>query len=367
MQSITIGKFTREVGTQAISLARKLPSPMKRPLKYSLQKLGYRQAVPAKEPLPVFKVFRGTDGNEFELFRGYRKRIWPKTWDEMLRGRQEPSLDTVMRLRYLDQGRDQAAEMAAFLAKSGVSISGKDTLEVGCLNGATCFALAELGARRVWGLDVPANFVTSKQVTDEAIEYWSDYLTTFRKNVGTAFDREANSEVSAKVRFRDQSISDLTDVERFDVIMSWNTLEHVLDPAAAFRAMYRALRPGGFACHRYHPFFCESGAHFDTLDFHWGHVRLAPNDFERYIREVHPDELQIADYRFNRTLNRMTMADLKDTVRNAGFEMRVFRPITDSTKRIARKVMAQCKANYPSLSMADLLTCCVWFLLKKPN
>jgi 2-polyprenyl-3-methyl-5-hydroxy-6-metoxy-1,4-benzoquinol methylase len=318
--------------------------------------------------MAVFGEFTDAKQNSFKLLRGYRQKIWPLVWDEMLQNRAEPNRESVIKLKVLDHGREQAKEMRAFLALAGASIEGTDVLEVGCFNGAATFALAELGARRVEGLDVPANFVPYMPANAQAIEEWSTYLTTFREHVGTAFDRDCEDSVSRKVKFRHQDITDLEDEEEWDIIVSWDTLEHVLDPPVAFQAMYRALRPGGIACHRYHPFFCESGAHFDTLDFPWGHVRLGPHDFQQYVRQMRPDEIDVADYRFNRTINRMSFADLKNAVRAAGFQMLSFLPVTSNPwMQLETDFLVQCQANYPTVSLQDLLTSQVWILLKKPS
>ena len=81
----------------------------------------------------------------------------------------------------------------------------------------------------------------------------------------------------------------------FDAIVSYEVLEHVQRPEAAFAAMARLLRPGGIAYHDYNPFFSVNGGHSPcTLAIPWGHVRLDAADFRRYLEELRPTEVEQA-------------------------------------------------------------------------
>ena len=40
-----------------------------------------------------------------------------------------------------------------------------------------------------------------------------------------------------------------------DLILSWDTLEHLANPKKAFEEMYKLLKPGGFTFHEYNSFF----------------------------------------------------------------------------------------------------------------
>ena len=42
----------------------------------------------------------------------------------------------------------------------------------------------------------------------------------------------------------------------------------------------------GIVFNKYNPFFCQGGGHsLCSLDFPWGHVRLTPIEFDRYMEE----------------------------------------------------------------------------------
>src|SRR4029079_979735 len=92
----------------------------------------------------------------------------------------------------------------------------------------------------------------------------------------------------------------------FDVIVSFEVLEHAARPAATFAAIHRLLKPGGVGYHDYNPFFSLIGGHsLCTLDFAWGHARLDHDDFERYLREVRPDAVAQTLRFYDESLNRM--------------------------------------------------------------
>ena len=107
----------------------------------------------------------------------------------------------------------------------------------------------------------------------------------------------------------------------FDAIVSFEVLEHVQDPRAAFTAMARLLRPGGIVYHDYNPFFAANGGHsLCTLDFPWGHA-LDAADFKRYVADLRPDEFDQALRFYSESLNRMTRAELRDSIADAGLDL----------------------------------------------
>ena len=59
--------------------------------------------------------------------------------------------------------------------------------------------------------------------------------------------------------------------------------------------MYRLLNPGGLMMHHLNPIWSENGGHaLGTLDSPWLHVVLKEKEFERYLKEIHPFESDIA-------------------------------------------------------------------------
>jgi 2-polyprenyl-3-methyl-5-hydroxy-6-metoxy-1,4-benzoquinol methylase len=306
-------------------------------------------------------------GHRFDLLRGYRSAIWPMNWDKMIQERALPTRDTVRGLQSLSKGRSQVAAIADFLAVYGLSIEGRHVLEVGCFDGAACYAMKESGARQVHGVDWSRNFVTSSQFEESELRSNKVWLEGLRVSVKEEFAADLRGTTALEeVSFRDADIANLDEDEKYDLVVSSETVEHLLDASKAFAAMYKGLRKGGISVHRYHPFFCETGAHFDVLDFPWGHVRLNSEDFRRYIREFRPEEQDIAEYRFFRTINRFTISQLAEIATAAGFEIiEVFAPVSGWDK-VTGAIYREARRNYPNVSLADLTATNVWLLLRKP-
>ena len=313
----------------------------------------------------VIGQFLDDCGNSFDLYEGYRKKIWPGSWAD-ISSRRTDSHDKNKEIATIYHGRRQVANMEAFIGEWGLSFSGKDILEIGAFSGAAAFAIAELGANNVQGIDVPSNFIATDIHTHEEINEWSKYLKDYREFVGKLFESKTNIQLRSKVKFRDLDVADLSGSSLWDMIVSWETLEHVSDPSAAFKSMYRALRPGGYVCHHYHPFFCESGGHYDTLDLPWGHVRLSPTNLKKYVRQFRQDEESISIYRLFKTLNRMTLSDLGSVISESGFEVITIEPVRDYGKKVELSILEECRLNYPNISIQDLTSSGVWVLAVKP-
>ena len=183
------------------------------------------------------------------------------------------------------------------------------------------------------------------------------------------YRRTAGEAIGKKVVFREDDIcSPGVPSESVDVIFSWEVMEHVGDPAAAFNEMYRMLRPGGFVFHEYNPFFSINGGHsLCTLDFLWGHARLTAADFERYLDEVRPAEKGLALAFYHNNLNRMTLSDLQRHVADAGFTPLSVLPWSKRKhlELVTKDVLRQCVDVYPPATLADLISPVVWVLLQK--
>jgi SAM-dependent methyltransferase len=322
-----------------------------------------------KKQLSSFKItgeFIDSRGYKFQLLNGYRNLLWGMDWEGMNKDRSLPTPETIKKLGYLLKGRDQVADLVRFLSICGYKLEGRDVLEIGCFDGAACYALTEMGARFVHGIDYAEGFIPSIDPTDADIDLQRNWHEALRDSVRQEF--MSNSEVCRPedVTFSDQDISNLVEKGKYDLVLSISTLEHVLNPKKAFKAMFDALRPGGISYHNYHPFFCINGGHFDTCDFPWGHVRLNNDDFRRYISAFRPNEVDISEYRFFRTMNRLTLKELKDIATNTGFKVVEFYSYGSTYNDITPEIYSQCKDNYKTLTLEDLTASNVTILLEKP-
>ncbi|MFY9462921.1 MAG: class I SAM-dependent methyltransferase, partial [Candidatus Sungiibacteriota bacterium] len=110
-------------------------------------------------------------------------------------------------------GKNLASDRAAVIAE--LSWKGKTVLDIGCGTGETAYLIAKKAARRVVGLDYSA----------EAIA------------VATAAYQQVN------LFFEKKDIKDMK--EKFDVIITMGTLEHIDDPLALLKKCKSMLNPGG--------------------------------------------------------------------------------------------------------------------------
>ena len=311
--------------------------------------------------------FVAEDGQAYPRIRGLREAICPN-WQLALKPRREGTRFEIDR-KQIEDKKTEVLRAERFLRTHGLTLEGKDVLEVGCHAGIQTYMLAELGARSVHGIDIPEYGVRQAcdlEVEGADLELQSNRLTQTRKDVSRVFSPEAVS----KVFFDDLSIEQLNAASRYDVIISWKTLEHVEHPGQAFRRMFAALRPGGFCFHEYNPFFCFNGGHtLCTLDFLYGHCRLGAGDFKRYVKQFRSEEERIAIEFYEHNLNRMTLADLERYVDSVGFETISIVPWMEMAglDKFDGRVLNQVRAHYPTVTEKDLLAGYVWVLLKKPG
>jgi SAM-dependent methyltransferase len=251
-------------------------------------------------------------------------------------------------------------------AVTGRSLTGS-ILEIGCDDGAVAFQLALLDGTEVVASDVARYYVAQQpgRLEDGDLQAQRVALSSLRERA-----RHFASVPSGKVEFVEDDIcaSGLKS-EGFDVIVSFEVLEHVVPSGAAFTSMARLLARGGVAYHEYNPFFSVVGGHsLCTLDMAWGHARLEPDDFERYLSEIRPAELDQALRFYQQNLNRMTLADLRLAVEQSGLELVALLPWTDRTLAtdLTAPIVSEVQRAYPSARVEDLLATFVSVVIRKP-
>ncbi len=108
----------------------------------------------------------------------------------------------------------------------------------------------------------------------------------------------------------------------FDAIVSFEMLEHVQRHGLPSPRWPASCGPAASCTTTTTPSSARrAGTRLCTLAFPWGHARLDAADFERYVRELRPTELDQALRFYRESLNRMTLADLRAAVVGAGLEL----------------------------------------------
>lgn len=316
--------------------------------------------------------FVDSKGNEFQRLDGYRDLIVPR-WPGMFVPQPDPPVVTK---NEIVGSRTGVAETERFLQIHGFSLVGAEVLEVGCHGGTHAYAMAELGASHVDGIDVPEYGVRenhAKEVNTEAIGTQSRWLKALRQKVLHLYEVEnagRGGAIGDNVELFDMDIAILEKTNAYDAIISWATLEHITKPETAIKNMYNALRPGGICWHVYNPFFGIDGGHsLCTLDFPYGHVRLSAADFEGYIRTYRPEEFRVAMNFYQNSLGRLTMSDLCRYCEKAGFRIlsMIAWPNNDDLQSLDKTILSQCRDLYPTITVCDLISVRIQALFVKPN
>ena len=245
-------------------------------------------------------------------------------------------------------------------------------LEVGCYDGAMAFQLARRPDTQVIASDLARFYVIQRPGEVDAATLAADIdaqqgtLATLRERARLAGDAPPGA-----VEFIEDDITQSSQpADSFDAILSFEVLEHVQDPHGAFAAMARLLRPGGVAYHDYNPFFSVNGGHsMCTLAIPWGHARLDADDFRRYLEELRPTEIDQAMRFYEESLNRMSLADLRGIVDDAGLELVAVMPWFErkQTQEATTVALAEVRRIYPSVTIEDLLATFVSVIARKPG
>lgn len=279
--------------------------------------------------------------------------------DELLAGRARQAVGSV------------ADAAALSLSLAGQAPEGR-VLEIGCYDGAIAFQLAGRPNTRVVASDLARYYLVQEPgstISDDIARQEAD-LAQLRARARKA-SGETSGESGGDVEFVEDDITDSRlEPGSFDAILSFEVLEHVADPAATFNSIARLLRPGGTTYHVYNPFFSVNGGHsLCTLDFAWGHARLDPSDFERYLREIRPHETDQALRFYEESLNRMTLAGLREAIDGAALELLAVLPWADRSlvKQIGPDIVAEVQAVHPTATELDLLATYVTVIARRPG
>lgn len=173
---------------------------------------------------------------------------------------------------------------------------GGSVLDYGCGAGHTCVIAAQRGARRVLGVDRESVDFARQQVEDRY------------------------PELRARIEFR--QIADATEVgdERFDLVISKNTFEHVDDPPLYVADMSRLLAADGelvigFGALWKSPY----GGHINFMTkLPWAHLMFPEEVILRERRRYRPDEDPSRFEEVKGGLNRMTLGRFREVMAASG-------------------------------------------------
>ncbi|OQA99404.1 MAG: bifunctional 3-demethylubiquinone-9 3-methyltransferase/ 2-octaprenyl-6-hydroxy phenol methylase [Bacteroidetes bacterium ADurb.Bin217] len=344
-------------------MLRALISYIAKKVKQSSFVLNYLEAPINELQFPSSGVFTDSKGDSFEIRKGLRSLIKPG-WEAMFEPKPAiPSNQYIATCK--KNGKLLAQKLLLTAARYGKPIQTSHILEIGCNTGAASYWLAELGAKKVTGTEFSGYKVESvtSETTTQALQEITNDLLFMRTELAKSFINHY------AVSFVDDDIcNSQLPQQSFDIICSWDVLEHLHNTKQAFASMAQLLKSGGLLIHDYNPFFSINGGHsLCTLDFVWGHARLREKDFETYISMYRPNEQEQALSFYYKGLNRMSIADLQEQVIEAGFTIVACIPFTrpQHINTLNQTIIHQVQRIYPRVTALDLVSPRVLLVARK--
>jgi len=310
----------------------------------------------------VIGDFKDSFDNNYDLIAGLRSKIKPG-WQAMLNPANKNRIPTKAELKTtLFESKRHIKNLKRTLNSFDVNLKEKSILEIGCYNGIKTYLLGLENCQSVIGSDVTFYYENHTNKVNS-------YLDRLRQEVFNLFSESERNVINQKIKFVEDDISksSLPD-NSFDVITSWETLEHIIDVDSAFANIRRILKPDGIAVHQYNPFFSLNGGHsLCTIDFLWGHCRLNQKDVLRYFKELRPAEYQLASSFYLDSLNRLTLNDLRSASAKAELEILALIPFVKKANLSVYKdnFYKETKQHYPTVEPTDLISPVVWVIHRK--
>lgn len=327
-----------------------------------------------KKNYVCFGTFKDHRNNHHPLLMGLRQDLKPG-WQTMLaqnNGLNLPAKEETTQIK--NYAVKKTREMAHLLSRISFDLKGKTILEIGCNDGSKSFSLTAFYPRKIIAADVISYYLNERineKQTAKAKNRQRKFMEKLREETKQTFLNEKKIYQPDRVLFVEDDIcNSRLPATSFDLICSWEVLEHLANPDSAFAQIYRLLKPNGFTFHEYNPFFCLAGGHsLCTLDFYWGHTRLDERDFYRYLKEVRPQEIELAKRFYKYNLNRMTLNNLRTLSRKHHLSIIEFItwPSNQDLELVDEEIYSQTKNIYPSLCLGDLITPRVWLVQQKIN
>ena len=266
------------------------------------------------EPEAMTTTFTRDDGREIGIVPGFRERalgyrpaVTPKPgWSDEDYGaaaakklrRFERLLETVKRWR--------------------PELAGARVLDVGCGDAANCVLMATQPVREVVGIDLYLPLLDASEKSAPARRL-ADALA--REAGAASGAAQALSRLPLRLEVMEAGRMSFDDAT-FDVLISRSAMEHLSPIEGALAEMARVVRPGGLVHHSIDPFYWPRGCHKrGVVDIPWAHARLTLGEYHRFVAAREGAERAAERTRRLETLNRLTLAQWRDTIAAGPFEV----------------------------------------------
>lgn len=319
------------------------------------------------QSMPKIGSFVDSTGHEHIMYGGLRSKLKPG-WENVF-NQEAASFDKSPQAvqNIVNYGNLSFDRIEPLINIYAGGIKGKKVLDIGCNHGGTSFVFAEKGASQVVGTEFSGYKIdavdNTQEKTESSLQEVNQGLKDLREEVSKKFQNKE------RVSFADDDICNTSlEKNQFDLISSWDVLEHLHDPEKSMKSMYDLLKPGGYAIHEYNPFFSAIGGHSaSTIDFMWGHVLLNNKDFEKFCHEKQPERAKKAISFYQNGLNRMTIHGLQEAAEKANLEFitMIRFPKEQYLRMVDEFILKRAQENYPSLDLNDLINYKILVVLKK--
>lgn len=310
--------------------------------------------------------FTDRNGNKHMLYEGFRTKIRPG-WEQVFQEDGKSFNQSPQRIETIAQNGKIAVErIEPIINLYSSGIKNSRILEIGCYAGGTTYAFAEKGAFEVIGSDFSGyrvQSIDSKKNEKDELKEVNENLKELRNLVRDKFSD------TLKASFVDDDICNSTlKSDSFDIICSWDVLEHLHNPLQAFKNIHNLLNDNGITVHEYNPFFSLMGGHSAcTIDFPWGHVILDSDDFKKFNEKIQPERFSTSVRYYLNGINRMTIKDLKRYCAEAHLDilsLLIF-PKEQHVRMMNSNILEMAKNNYPTLDLNDLISTKIIVILRK--
>jgi SAM-dependent methyltransferase len=231
------------------------------------------------------------------------------------------------------------------------TLEGRVILDVGSGWGSLAVALAGAGAQRVIGLDLKANLV----------------------KFANAYVQHCYPELAARVTFAAIDLPDYPGTDQFDLIVSKDSFEHILDLEGMLQAMQWRLRPGGQIYAGFGPLYPTPYGDHDRRQtilrpwgplgvglalIPWGHLFLEKQLIKLYNQNHATPITSMRDL----GLNTYAWSDYRRIFEKSG--LRLVSAQTNCSTSLLSRLMTAGRRLLPNLE--DYLTHNVYCILEKP-
>jgi SAM-dependent methyltransferase len=220
---------------------------------------------------------------------------------------------------------------------------GKDVLDVGCGMGLHGVGFLLEGAKSYVGIDPevkPRSSIIKDQHNGERVD--------------CGWTPEALNQACPRLELIRGLSNELEGKRTFDFAALHNATEHLTALPAVLGSIRRLLRPGGTLVFNHHNWFCWNGHHQQPKTIH----KIKPGDPTQalYIDWAHLSTAHAPGTYVMTKLNRLSMAELRHIIQEAGFDIEVWRPTASTEEQGVTRLTSSIRARHPNLTEADFTT-----------